>query len=99
MCCRFYIVLMGVFPPDTLADAAQTNMTLAGFGVASIDWPGTSVERFRPIYWRLVFQSIRMAILFTSALVCAWWIGTGDANSIRSRAALVLWRRLSPSLS
>src|SRR5712664_1948004 len=72
-----------------MADAAQTQYDPVRFGVALFDGQALRLERSGLSNWRLVFQSIRMAFsVHVRGLVCAWWIGTGDA--IRSRTALVL---------
>src|SRR5258707_13281031 len=85
----------GRFPADTLADAAQTQYDPGRFGGALFDGQALRLERFGLSNWRLVFQSIRMAIsVHVRGLVCAWWIGTGDA--IHSIAYCVgAWHRLS----
>jgi hypothetical protein len=89
-----YIVLMGVFPP-IMADAAQTQYNPGCFGVALFDGQALRLERSGLSNWRLVFQSIRMAIsVHVRRLVCAWWISTGDAiHSIAYRVGT--WHGLS----
>src|SRR5258706_11200575 len=63
-----------------MADAAQTQYDPGRFGVALFDGQALRLERSGLSSWRLVFQSIRMAIsVHVRGLVCAWWIGTSDA--------------------
>ena len=57
-----YIVLMGVFPPILWLMLRRPNMTLGRFGVALFDGQALRLERSGLSNWRLVFQSIRMAI-------------------------------------
>src|ERR1700681_48405 len=85
----------GRFPADTMADAAQTQYDPGRFGAALFDGQALRLERSGLSNWRLVFQSIRMAIsVHVRGLVCAWWIGTGDAiHSIAYRVGA--WHRLS----
>src|SRR3984893_17741427 len=85
----------GCFPADTMADAAQTQYNPGCFGAALFDGQALRLERSGLSNWRLVFQSIRMAIsVHVRRLVCAWWISTGDAiHSIAYRVGT--WHRLS----
>src|SRR5450755_4678638 len=78
-----------------MADAAQTQFDPGRFGVALFDGQALRLERSGLSKWRLVFQSIRMAVsVHVRGLVCAGWIGTGDAvHSIADRAGA--WHRLS----
>jgi hypothetical protein len=90
-----YIVLMGVFPPILWLMLRRPNLTLAasallylmarhfGWNVPAYpsgDW------YFNPFAWQFLFH--------VRGLVCAGWIGTGDAvHSIADRAGA--WHRLS----
>src|SRR5438477_1749784 len=94
-CVAAFLAVHGCLPAATMADAAQTQYDPGRFGVALFDGQALRLERFGLSNWRLVFQSIRMAIsVHVRGMVCAWWIGTGDAiHSIAYRVGA--WHRLS----
>jgi hypothetical protein len=79
-----------------MADVAQAQYHARRFCAALFDGQALRLERSGLSEWRLVFQPIRMAIaVHVRGLVCAWWIGTGNAVHTIAHSAGT-WQRLSP---